>query len=462
MLETYVVHVTKKCNCDCSYCYEVDKKSDYDWLEVRDLIDEIAKYNDKFHIEFLGGEPCLRIDLIERVVDYLPQAAAFTITTNGTIVNQQLIDLMLRNDKVTWAASIDGHQWANNLRVFRDGTNTHDKVIENLKKLLDAGVSVDQIGCHMTTHLYNVAYIFDSVSHLYDMGFRHIGVGTIESTMRIDDRYCNSFKSQMMKVSRYLHAGWFPNLQVWELERLKPASDQRHYIYDDDGKMIGESYGRMENDIISQNIDGVKSMAVGSDLEDTIVDIRKFVYDYHQSFRKVYGCGTGRCGSKTLAKHIAFKEEHCTIHEGLNLSWTYSDEQYDMIRFLDYNQVASGLINFADRLLQETSCKFVCVRRDKQEFIESFLNAHDMDGGQLWEEIPNPQQFPTFEHETNVVHGLDRYWEMYYTMAEELNEKFEHFQLIEFSDLVKVDVPIVSETDGGLYDYGDKLVSTLI
>jgi len=97
-METYVVHVTKQCNCRCVYCYEKDKYSTYTWEEVKELIDNIVKYNRRFNIEFLGGEPLLAFDLIKKSVDYLEsmndiEVEQYVITTNGTILTDEMISL---------------------------------------------------------------------------------------------------------------------------------------------------------------------------------------------------------------------------------------------------------------------------------------------------------------------------------------------------------------------------------
>ena len=105
MLETYVLHITKECNMQCIYCYEKDKTSTYTWDELKTLLNNIIKHNRNFNLEFLGGEPCLRTDLIKETVNYLESIENlnvdnYIITTNGTIINDELIDLMKKYQKI--------------------------------------------------------------------------------------------------------------------------------------------------------------------------------------------------------------------------------------------------------------------------------------------------------------------------------------------------------------------------
>lgn len=292
-IETYVLHLTKVCNQDCLYCYEDNDGTTYSWTDIKHIIDNITKYNKgEFDIEFLGGEPTLAMDLIEKVIDYV-DAHAFLLTTNGTIVSDRLIRLLKENEKLHWTASLDGHKFANMLRLFKEKNkntsyrerkqtgNTYNAVISNFKKLKELGLG-NQLACHMTTHHYNVGYIFDSIVKLYEEGFRSIGVGIVETTMHLEDGYYKRYVSEMKRVSDFIYAGGLSGLEVWELENLKPKTDVRHYIKDETGRTVGESYGRAQNDIVSHKVDNLNSMAVSSAISDKIYAIREAVYLYHQ------------------------------------------------------------------------------------------------------------------------------------------------------------------------------------
>jgi len=284
MLETYVLHITKECNMDCVYCYEKDKTSTYTWTEIKDLIDNIVLYNKEFTLEFLGGEPCLRIDLIKQTFDYLESMKDvnvhhYAITTNGTIVNQDLIDLLKKNQKMTWTASMDGCKFANCLRITKDGHNSYDIVVKNFKTLRDALGNDKQLGVHPVTHPYNIGYFMQSIEDLYNTGFRKFGIGTVESTIRIDQQYCDEFIKQHKILSDKIKNGDFPGISIGLFEGLKPKTDGRYYIKDKSGKTILETYGRAENDI--KDSEQYKTPSASSDLGTMIYDIREAVYNYH-------------------------------------------------------------------------------------------------------------------------------------------------------------------------------------
>ena len=175
MQERYVIHVTKKCNMSCIYCYEKDKTSKYTKDEVVNTAITIASKckSDKFSIEFLGGEPMLAFDIVKAVYEALEKEYAnritdYVITTNGTILNNEILSYLKNNPKIYFAVSIDGTRWANQLRVLKNGKNSFDIVQHNIKTFIKHNGS-NQIGAHIVTHPYNIGNLFNSVKYLYDI-----------------------------------------------------------------------------------------------------------------------------------------------------------------------------------------------------------------------------------------------------------------------------------------------------
>lgn len=269
-------------------CYEQDKTSTYTWEEVKELIDKILQYrtSDEFGIEFLGGEPMLRWDLIRKSYEYLEgikevDIIDYVITTNGTIMNEEIADYLSKNEKMRFAVSMDGHKWSNQLRVFKDSRkNTYDKVMENINFLKKYGV---ESSIHITSHPYNIGFLSESIDHLYKQGIKNIDVGTVESTIKIDKEYCDRFIKELDLVSQKIVDGTYPDLHIGLFEWLKPYEDVRSYIKDPvTGKTIAESYGRSGNDITHTDDYEVVRCDYKDDVSEMIYHIRKTVYDNHQ------------------------------------------------------------------------------------------------------------------------------------------------------------------------------------
>ncbi len=288
MKETYVIHITKKCNLDCLYCYEQDKESVYSFDEIKTYIDDIFKdiKNNIVHIEFLGGEPLSEFELLEKVYYYLENTyceniSDYTITTNGTFANDDIINFLIKNKNITIAISMDGTKYANQLRVFKNGKNSYDSIAENIKKLQKNNILP---AIHIVTHPYNIGFMFDSIKHIYnDLNISNIGIGTVESTMQIDEEYCNEFKKQIKLVSDFITKNNLP-ISIDLFKYIKPISDIRTYVEDKiTKKVIFESYGRIENSIFNSNKYEIRKCSEKNSINDMINNIRIYAYNYHNS-----------------------------------------------------------------------------------------------------------------------------------------------------------------------------------
>ena len=94
-------------------------------------------------IGFYGGEPFLEFGLIKKVVNYVNDAYAdrncgFNLTTNLTLLNDEIIKFVIKNN-VNIMISIDGpEQIQNRNRVFESGKGSFDTVVEKAKKFKEA------------------------------------------------------------------------------------------------------------------------------------------------------------------------------------------------------------------------------------------------------------------------------------------------------------------------------------
>jgi len=114
-LDYLILVPTLRCNLDCSYC-QVSRApstaSGFDWTErtlvaVLDLLDRLPTTHIK--IEFQGGEPTLRPDLLTAVIERCSrfEAAQFVICTNLQSLPDEMVTLLDRPD-VYVSTSLDG------------------------------------------------------------------------------------------------------------------------------------------------------------------------------------------------------------------------------------------------------------------------------------------------------------------------------------------------------------------
>ena len=140
-----VLNVTDRCNLICEYCYVNSNKNKKTITlnKAHKILKELINLpNERVHILFHGGEPLLEIDLIEKLYNYaktevkkLNKHITFSIQSNGTIFNDQILEF-LKNKDVKFSISFDvDKNTQNKLRKTISGKGSYNQVIKTLEKL---------------------------------------------------------------------------------------------------------------------------------------------------------------------------------------------------------------------------------------------------------------------------------------------------------------------------------------
>jgi uncharacterized protein len=128
------LNVTSACNLACNYCYadrgafggaQIGAMSEATAEQAIDVLLAGCDRHAMATIGFLGGEPFLRSHLIHHVVDYTTRRAAavgqpvgFSVTTNGTLLQSEDLDL-LRSHRFAVTVSLDGGQATHDRRRIK-------------------------------------------------------------------------------------------------------------------------------------------------------------------------------------------------------------------------------------------------------------------------------------------------------------------------------------------------------
>lgn len=141
-LDYLILVPTLRCNLACSYCQvsRADKRaSGYDWSDdtLAAVLETIACLTEKsVKIEFQGGEPTLRPDLIKDVIAAVPSGveASFVICTNLQEIDEDVLEIYDRDD-VSISTSLDG-PLETHARQRSDRERT-ERFRENLRFVID-------------------------------------------------------------------------------------------------------------------------------------------------------------------------------------------------------------------------------------------------------------------------------------------------------------------------------------
>lgn len=198
MRKTITFIVTKDCQLACKYCYLVGKnnKERMTWDVAKKAIDYILSHEDDFQNEgviwdFIGGEPFLEIDLIDRICDYLKSEMyarnhhwfndyTFSFTTNGLNYNNEKIQnyIAKNRDHLSITITIDGTEKKHDInRVYKGtGKGSYNDVVKNIPLWLE---QFPQVGTKITISSADIPYIKESVMHVYRLGIHDVHINCV-------------------------------------------------------------------------------------------------------------------------------------------------------------------------------------------------------------------------------------------------------------------------------------------
>lgn len=192
--------VTKDCQLACKYCYLVGKneKERMSWEVAKAAIDYILTNENKFPEQsviwdFIGGEPFLEIELIDKICDYIKSemfrlnhhwfnSYRFSFSTNGINYDTDKVQEFIEknHNHLSIGITIDGTQKKHDLNRIWKGNGpekgSYNDVVRNiplwLKQFPGASTKV-------TISSADIKYIKESVLHLYSLGIKEVNINVV-------------------------------------------------------------------------------------------------------------------------------------------------------------------------------------------------------------------------------------------------------------------------------------------
>ena len=190
--------VTKDCQLACKYCYLVGKneKERMTWDVAKQAIDYILSHEEDMREEsvvwdFIGGEPFLEIELIDKICDYLKvemyrrnhhwfNSYRFSFSTNGINYHTDKVQQYIKKNRehLSIGITIDGTEMKHDLnRVYKgDGRGSYADVVRNIPLWLS---QFSNGGTKVTISSADIPYIKESVLHLYSLGIHEVNINCV-------------------------------------------------------------------------------------------------------------------------------------------------------------------------------------------------------------------------------------------------------------------------------------------
>lgn len=190
--------VTKDCQLACKYCYLVGKNSKerMPWSIAKQAIDYILDHESDFKDEsviwdFIGGEPFLEIELIDRICDYIKlelyrrnhhwfNSYRFSFSTNGINYHEEKVQRYIEKNHhhLSVGITIDGTRQKHDLnRVYKNSERgSYDDVVKNIPLWQS---QFPGSGTKVTISSADLPYIKESVLHLFELGIPEVNINCV-------------------------------------------------------------------------------------------------------------------------------------------------------------------------------------------------------------------------------------------------------------------------------------------
>ncbi|WP_445474585.1 12,18-didecarboxysiroheme deacetylase [Methanococcoides methylutens] len=190
-----VWNMTRRCNLRCVHCYAQSKDIEYkDELTTgqgKELIDDLAEFGSPV-ILFSGGEPLMRKDLPELAEYAISKGMRAVISTNGTLIDEEMAKTLKKIGLSYVGISIDGVRETND--KFRGMKGAFDDAMAGLRNCQREGIKV---GLRFTINKQNVAdipAIFDMLEEenipricFYHLVYAGRGTKIIDEDLSLED-----------------------------------------------------------------------------------------------------------------------------------------------------------------------------------------------------------------------------------------------------------------------------------
>lgn len=148
-----VLQIANDCNLNCIYCYgdggSYGRQRELMTLETAkktiDLMVANSEGVDELLVIFFGGEPLMNFSVVKDTFDYckslepeIGKKFAFSMTTNGTILNDEIYNF-IKDNKISIMISVDGcKDIQDKHRCYCDGRGSFEDVCKNIERFKEA------------------------------------------------------------------------------------------------------------------------------------------------------------------------------------------------------------------------------------------------------------------------------------------------------------------------------------
>jgi len=175
------VMLTHNCQMACRYCFLDRTRPDMSEDVLYDSVDLLlTSPSEEVELQFFGGEPLLRFDLIRKAITYAEEKSKekrkrikYLVTTNGLLLDEKKLDYLQKyNTAILF--SLDGSERThikNRPLIDKNNGRYFDLIIKNLKTLIRKRI---EYFVNMVFLPQDLKYLKENVDYLIHLGVKDI------------------------------------------------------------------------------------------------------------------------------------------------------------------------------------------------------------------------------------------------------------------------------------------------
>ena len=189
VVKALCLHVAHTCNLNCSYCFASQGKYHGDRAvmsfevgkQALDFLIESSGTRRNLEVDFFGGEPLMNFQVVKDLVAYARSVEKekgknfrFTLTTNGVLVDEDVIDFANR-ECANVVLSLDGRKEIHDrYRVDFAGQGSWEKIVPKFQRFVEARGNKDYYMRGTFTHA-NPDFLND-IKQMLELGFTELSM----------------------------------------------------------------------------------------------------------------------------------------------------------------------------------------------------------------------------------------------------------------------------------------------
>jgi sulfatase maturation enzyme AslB (radical SAM superfamily) len=276
------VLLTRKCQLNCAYCRIDRNYPDMSWEILRKSIDLLfTSAGDNLELQFFGGEPLLRFDLVKKGISYCKKKElqtgkkiTYLLTTNGLLLDDKKIKYFKKN-KAVILLSLDGKkmQHIKNRPMASGKDRAFGKIVHNFEKIIE---NKADYFIEMTFVPENISKLTENIKYMISLGVKNI-----QLAYAVGERWSRShvrqYTEQLKKIDKMVNKEnkkLSEKISIYNFERgIEPVLASPQIYVDTTGKTYMGSSIVLENNLSDVNnsfyAGNVKNMKNLASLERT-------------------------------------------------------------------------------------------------------------------------------------------------------------------------------------------------